>query len=229
MDTLISKESRTLKFYMRALAAVCLKGNLAYYYTLYAQGGVREGFLGRRMTANRLKEKWGITNAQTLKHNLGWLLEGGSRQEFNEICYLLSALSESDRVAYIDSFPKEHDQHAKLFIANYYMRRLPVDGIAAFDYAWYIYLCQVGRTLRYLSEKEARQRMIQVAQRIQQSYSGWNEYIAAYVAGSQFIAKDTSFSFVKMNHSYITKLFTAENSPFRKVDWDIDLPVLTSK
>ncbi|NEW09903.1 DUF1266 domain-containing protein [Paenibacillus sp. SYP-B3998] len=227
MSTLRGKELKKLKLYMRSLSAVCLKGNLAYYFTLYAYGGLREKFVGRRLITSTLEEGWRIGDAQSLKHNLGWLLEGGSRHEFNKMRYLLSALSDADRVKYIESQSKENESYAKLCIVNYYMNKLPADGIAAFDYAWYIYLCRAGRTLGYLSEHESQQRMIYVAQRIQQSYSGWNEYIAAYVCGGQFVAKDNTFAFAKKNEAYLTKLFAAERSPLRQLDWDMQLPTLS--
>ena len=222
MNPLKSKNLSALHLYIRSLSAVCLKGHLAYYFTLNKYGGIRESIFARKMLSNRLRKDWQIENEQVLKSKLSWLLNEGRRQEFNETRYHLLALSELDRNDYLKTLPQKSKDTSKIRIVNTFMRTLPTGGIAAFDFAQYIYLCRVGNTLRYLTNQEAQKRMINVARLIQQSYSGWNEYVTAYAAGSQFAAADTS-SYVRNNNAFIIKLFAAEDSPLRKVDWHMDL------
>ncbi|UKS26652.1 DUF1266 domain-containing protein [Paenibacillus sp. HWE-109] len=218
-----NRKAKDRQLYMRALTAVCLKGRLAYYFTMYKYGFLRDSILAKKRLTNRLSEEWQIHNAQGLKSKLGWLLQEGNRQSYLDIRHRLSALSETDRMDYVQSLPKKQKETIRISIVNYYCRKLPEDGIAAYDYAQYLYLCRVGITLRYLTKQEGLNRMQHVAQLIQQSYSGWEEYVAAYVAGSQFDAAETSPTYVQTNQALIKKWFAAKNSPFRQLEWQMDL------
>ncbi|MBM6616603.1 DUF1266 domain-containing protein [Bacillus suaedaesalsae] len=216
------KVSTEIQAYIRSLSSLCRNDSLAYYFTLYNFGKLQEGFLGKKRLRKELS-KLGIVDYTSFKYRLNWLKDDGWRSDYQKMSSFLATLSETDRKKYIESFSKEHEDYPRLFIVHYYMNKVPVEGIIAFDYAWHIYLCRAGWVLGYLSNEEAWKLMLDAAHRLQTVYSSWNEFVTAFVCGSQFREADTSFSFVKKNANLINKLFASSTSPMVQIDWNLDL------
>lgn len=216
------KNSKEIQAYVRSLSSLCRNDFLSYYFTLYNFGKLQEGFIDKKRLRNELSNL-GIVDYPSFKYRLNWLRDEGWRIEYNKMYSFLSTLSETDRRTYIEFFPKEHEDYPRLFIVHYYMNKLPKEGITAFDYAWHIYLCRAGRVLGYLSNEEAWKLMLEAAKHLQTHYLSWNEFVTAFVCGSQFRENDLSFSFVKKKESHINKLFSSPSSPMVQIDWKIDL------
>lgn len=218
MVLMISREGQKVKLYLQALSSPCMDDQLAYYFTLHEFGKIKTE-IGKKFY-KKLKEL-NIYNDHALKYKLAWLMNEGNRTEFKKMQSYLSALSEQNRKSFLLSLSRENDDHSKWLIVNYYLKKLSGDGIAAFDYAWYIYLCRAGVAAGFMDKKEAQSFMMKAAKLAQQSYSGWESYITAYVCGSQFVSSDETFDFPKQNHAYFSKLFAARRSPIRQIDWKI--------
>lgn len=216
------KKSKEIQLYLQALSSLCMSSNLAYYYTMYSFGWTGDSIFVSKALRTTLS-MWDINSSDSLKFKLNWLLNDGWRKKYSHMYSFWSTLSDSERGEYIQSLSKEEDQYAKLYIVDYYMKKLPVDGIAAFDYGWYIFLCRAGNSVGYLTKKEAKMFMLGAAKRIQKSYSSWHEYVTAFVCGTQFKASDITFAFPRAKEAHITKLFASKNSPMNKIDWNIDL------
>lgn len=226
------------QLFILSLSSICLDDNLYYHSTLY---GCRKTPLEKRKLSEKLKTSWQINNYVDLKNTLAWLLEQGYRQDFNKIRYLLSALSELDRNNYLKSLKdlkisselntneyknfhtEDHINYSKSLIVNYHMKRLPLHGISAYDYACYCYLCRTASMVGYISDVEAWSLMKNIAKVVQKSYSSWNEYITAYAVGYQFKITDITFNYAKQNIDFITKLFVSPKSTIPKSLWDIHL------
>jgi hypothetical protein len=221
MGWMDSGEGQKVKLYLQALSSPCMDDQLAFYFTLHEFGKIKTEFR-KKFIYKKLKELK-IYNDHALKYKLSWLMNEGNRTEFKKMQSYLSALSEPNRKSFIHSLSKENNDHLKWNIVDYYLKKLPAEGIAAFDYAWYIYLCRAGMATGFLDEKEARSFMMKAAKLAQQSYSGWESYIAAYVCGSQFVSSDKRLDFTKQNHVYFSKLFAARRSPIRQIDWKIHI------
>lgn len=221
MGWMNSGDSRKVKFYLQALSSPCMDDQLAYYYTLYDFGKIKRGFQKKSILKKMLEIN--VYDDHTLKYKLAWLMNEGHRTEFKKMHSYLSTLSEPNRKSFLQSLSKENGDHSKWNIVNYYLKKLPADGIGAFDYAWYIYLCRAGVAVGFIDNLEAGRYMAKAAKLAQQSYSGWESYFIAYVGGSQFASSDATFDFIKKNHAYHSKLFAARRSPIHQVDWNIQL------
>ncbi|MEI7026058.1 DUF1266 domain-containing protein [Paenibacillus sp. y28] len=223
MNVSAKKQRKAVQLYLQAVSSICISGTMASYYTWYPYGKVREGFLGKAMLARKVKKEWGISDTQTFLHRLGWYLNEGNRAPYDLIVRKLALMSETQRQAYIAALPADQEQANRTRIAHFYLRKLPPGGIAALDYAWYIHMCRVGSVLGYLNEAEARKRMLKAARLLQQAYGSWNEYLGACVAGHHFTLANMSLDMTRTYFMYISLRFAGPNSPFRQVDWNVDL------
>ncbi|MED1783589.1 DUF1266 domain-containing protein [Brevibacillus fortis] len=205
--------------YLHALSSVCLpQKQLSYYLAIHDYHRLRDTFLRLR-----IDNRWDTGDTAKTKERLTWFLEHGRRAEFDQHRYVLSALSAANRSNYIASFKKGDMESARQLIVYSYMNRLPHDGIAAFDYAWFLIICKAGAQQSYLPKADAVESMLKVAKRIQLAYSSWEEYLFAYACGNLYDeaggAKNTS----KATEVHILKLLTGKYSPIREFDWKFDL------
>ncbi|WP_044641203.1 DUF1266 domain-containing protein [Risungbinella massiliensis] len=215
------KQRKTLESYFRCLSAACIESNtLPYYFTNHEFSLIRDRWIGKRLFSLALS-KWGISNGPELKQQIDWFLHQGVRQEFKEYRNQMTALTETARTQYIES-SKEEAHYGKLYQVNSGIQSLPPAGIFAFDLAWVIHLCRIGRSLRYLSKGEAWDRMIQASQLAQQSYSTWSEYLNAFLVGRLFHESEVNFnsSGGKNVASYISILLYSPKSPLLKLEWN---------
>ncbi|MBD1382811.1 hypothetical protein [Metabacillus arenae] len=59
---------------------------------------------------------------------------------------------------------------------------------------------------------------------LQQTYSGWTEFVIGYELGVQFYAVETALEKFKKNKKYLQSLIYSRHSPMNKVDWNVQLP-----
>jgi uncharacterized protein DUF1266 len=93
---------------------------------------------------------------------------------------------------------------------------------AGWDYPRAIMLARWGYTVGYLTEDEAWKFIWPLAQRLQRTFSSWQELGAAYLTARQAWyaseARDRRFA----EYAYMT-LVTTSSSPWRKYPWNLDL------
>lgn len=177
--------------------------------------------MGRKFLKKELK-KWDIEDAADLRNTINWLITQGRREEFDQLRNELTPLSEKTRNKYI----KDHPNYGKLYLANYGLKILPHSGIAAYDTAWSIYLCRVGKALGLLSKHEASEFMFKAAKLAQQSYDDWNEFFNAFHLGSYFGSIDLEVSSNnKYNFLLSLSLISHKKSPLNKIPWKNDFLV----
>jgi hypothetical protein len=165
---------------------------------------------------------WDVHDSESLKQVLDWLLDKGRRYEFNQIRNYLHSIPEDDRHTYIESLPNETEEKYKTTLTNYYFRRLPAEGIAAFDYAFCILLSDHGKKLGYLNKEESWDYKVKAAGLAQKSYSSWFEYTNGFHVGVLFMGNDqaSADSYVKEQQPITIKLIASRHSPFQQVKWD---------
>lgn len=176
------KAKKQLKSYYRCISSLCVGNDFHATYLLeYEFSFINNTIMGRKFLKKELK-KWDIENATDLKNTIDWLITEGRREEYNQLRNELTPLSEKTRKQYIEG----HPNYVKLYLANFGLKFLPHSGIAAYDAAWSIYLCRVGKALGLLSRREASEFMLRAAKLLQQSYESWNDFFNAFHLGSYF-------------------------------------------
>ncbi|MGD8189082.1 DUF1266 domain-containing protein [Brevibacillus ginsengisoli] len=204
--------------YIRGLSFVCMNGTIAYYFALFGFKRIAD-----ILYAKRHLKRWGIHNDYQLHLRLKWLLEEGNRQKYNEVKHFLSVLSETERSAYLQSISNDKEKYVKARIVNEYLRRFPEAGVIAYDYAIYLYLCQLGIASRYLDRKVTEKNMLVAARLIQQTFIGWDEYFTAYIAGERFEGLDDSCKVVQEKSHFLAQMYTKKSSPVHRIPWKLDL------
>ena len=240
------------ELYLRCLSSICRPSSfLNHYYVHYEYNRV-DRFLYKRSLKNTLK-KWGIKNATDYGNTLRFLLEEGTRQEYNRVSLELTSLpfgvrknmwehiersvpleeeQKNDGILagafnYIiyEKLLNTHSYYAQLYITNHGLHSVPKGGIAAFDVAWCIYLCRIGRGLGYLTEELAMKFMKEAVQLAMKSYSNWHDYFQGYTVGCSFNRTiETYQALIKKGHTadsrdYISDIFSRYSSPLYKFPW----------
>ncbi|PAE88593.1 DUF1266 domain-containing protein [Shouchella clausii] len=213
-------KKRRQALYFRCLSAACIESDfLNHYFTVYDFTYVRDRLIGKKFL-QKVLEKWEVSSAAELKQRIQWLMDVGTRREFDYYLDQLTPLSEEARTRFVQSLTKDDPDYPKFFIANRGIHTLTEAGVAAVDWAWSIYLCRVGRRLGWLSKTEANEIMLKAAQQSQQAYLNWNEYFTAFHLGSYFNADDIEHDqYAKHGLSIIFTLLIQGNSPLLKLDW----------
>ncbi|MDN9009089.1 DUF1266 domain-containing protein [Brevibacillus laterosporus] len=166
---------------------------------------------------------WGIENKEDLLQSLEWLLKEGHRHSFDEMKFFLSTLSESDQLNYIESISKTSEKYREYQIVKAYMNRIPLAGIAAWDWGRYANLCKKGAFVGYLSYDEALELVKHVARIAQQQYLSWQEFGTSFLIGRQFSwGQKTSESAEKMAR-FVRNLILHPNSVWNRLDWNLPL------
>ncbi|WP_028548584.1 DUF1266 domain-containing protein [Paenibacillus sp. UNC451MF] len=199
---------KQLAFYVNALSSFCMKGQMAYSLA----NKMHMVFENKTRLRNAL-ELWRIDDPRSLRATLQWLFDTGIRKEFEDYRMLLSGLTESERNPYLQSLPEGERRTRRLLVANYYLMRLPAEGIAAFDHSWCVYLCCAGYHLGYLTEEDKWRIVAMSLQNARESYTNWKEYLISYAAGADFFDATPSLDYVKNYNGFLIKLLTGAESP----------------
>lgn len=202
-----------LALYGHAMSSLCMKGQMAFSLAKNMQAV----FENKRRLQSAL-ELWEIENSAALKAELQWLFETGVRKEFEDCQMLLSGLGDTERSGYLKSLPSGEAHTGKLHVATYYLSRLPVKGIAAFDYSWCVYLCCAGYRLGYLSEEDQWRIVAMCVRHARIAYSSWKDYTIGFAAGADFHQASSSLDHVKKYKDFFVKLLTAPESPLGQVN-----------
>ncbi len=217
------KKRKQQELFFRCLSSFCNLTWFNQYFTVYEFTFVGDRLL-RKKSLKKILSKWNVSNQDELEKQIRWFLEVGLRQEFNQVRNQLTPLTEKARTQYIQSLDKDHPDYPKLFLTNRGLHTLTEAGIAAFDWAWSIYLCRVGRRLGYLSNNQVREWMIQAAKCSQRDYLDWNEFMTAFHLGYYFKEEDTEHNNQgKYGLSEMFNTLVDKKSPFLKIEWENDL------
>lgn len=213
MPLLLKQNQKKQKeLYLRCLSSVCIPSSLLKYYYVHYEYNRVDRLLYRKSLKNTMK-KWEIKNAGDFERTLRFLLEEGTRQEYDRVYRELTSrpfVARKNFLEYIESSVSvEEDEnnillaggfkfhiykellstdphYARLYITNYGLHILPNKGIVAFDIAWSIYLCRVGQVLGYITKEWAMKFMEKAVQLATENYSNWHDYFQGYIIGCFF-------------------------------------------
>ncbi|MDR2913004.1 MAG: DUF1266 domain-containing protein [Alistipes sp.] len=211
-----------------------------------AQGNDFELFGGRStepeylLTIKKtLYEYWGINNRQDLLVQLDRLFEGPTVALLYRLVHIiLNFKTVEEAENYIET---ELDGYQKgqiwRFLGNAneeLCRRVKeisdlygAKSIWAWDLERYLVLCDRGYTLGWMTPEEAMERAVAGAQRLQQTYSGWDDAVGSYLHGYGFWFGedlDDPKTEAHRRRAIFESLKKVHNSPY-KMRWDQELSV----
>ncbi|MDF2936247.1 MAG: hypothetical protein K0Q90_1620 [Paenibacillaceae bacterium] len=207
--------------YMRGLAALGEMKGPAGYYIWY---GYSLLFPSYRYLTGRIRELSGTDNQDALRRKLEWMVEKGHRQSFNRIRHILSPLPSAQRQEYIATKEPETEKAQSMAVIHT-MDGLPAAGIAAYDLGTAIYLCRAAMRLRWIGPAYGRDLQINCSNALQEWYSGWDEYAAAYIAGAAYAAgADGPARIGALQRQAISLMGLASGFADNRIPWRTALP-----
>ncbi len=201
--------------YLHALTAALFHGRYAISYAISWRRYLSQTFVKKQLKV------YNVQSAVEARNLMNWYLDHGKRFEFNQMKRELCLLSEKERQLYIDTLTDEKAK-SQMTIVNTYMNRFPVYSIAAYDYAYCIYISILAEKTGYILLEEALEIEKKAVERLQEAYSSWQDYLAAYAAGVQFANENQQKVSEFMNRFGPTmiRLLASRHSPYWKMKWD---------
>lgn len=203
-----------------AVGAVLAKQNGYDHHTLYGRVVTQQDIAQQLRGFSR---DWSMNNVEDFHQKQNTLLNEGFRSRFAEKRSFLSALTEAGQHEFLQSLSPDTVEYREYVVVSLYYRKLPLAGIAAFDYGRVVNNCRGAALVGFIREEEAWEQILQVARLVQADYAGWQEYAAAYLVGRQYWRDDLSKEFVEKQVSLVRELLLSEESPWRQLAWDTKL------
>lgn len=170
-----------------------------------------------------LAKWWNIHNQQELLKALDWIEKGGHRKDFNEIAHALSFTSSEELARIRIQVANNPSVSNKIEVVMRYKDQFDNKSITAWDFSRYISLCGWGYIVGYLTEDEAWVRIMPAARLLQKTFASWEDMGTNYLAGRELWSlKQTTKDGSRMQQ-YFEKLKTDPASPWKRLDWNMNL------
>lgn len=179
------------------------------------------------MVKQGLKESWDVTDRKSADETLQWLLEEGHNAEVVET-YKENGLTDFTREELVtelsDSSYKEEERvyYLGLFDA---VEAYGDNAILAWDLSRAMQLSSWYYLAGYYTYEEALDSCLEIATRLQSTYTSWDEMIQSYFYGFQYWNEDdmndpSSESYARIE--IYNNLKEEANSPY-SLDWNLEL------
>lgn len=166
---------------------------------------------------------WGATNREELLGNLEWVEKGGHRLRFEYVGEFIEGLSKEQYGAIIESEMFDLEHLYEILIAKKYYRKLGAKSLLGWDYSRYICLCRWGYLVGWLSEDEAWERIMPIAEILQGKFNSWEELGQNYLIGREFWSYQYTKESSRIYKEAFDQLMKMESSPWNKISWSTDL------
>lgn len=184
-----------------------------------ALGGRPPDAAGVKGTKALLSKWWSVHSRDELLAALKWIDDGGHRKIFDSL-----ASAPEEQVAVLkarnESDPETFNQ---ITVAREYGPPLGSKSILGWDYARYVSLCGWGFLAGYLTEDEAWDRIMPVAQRLQSTFGSWDELGANYLIGRRFWSLANTEKTGAQYDDAVKWLETTPDSPWLRYAWTLGL------
>lgn len=193
---------------------------------LTAFGGFKKNAIYEEVEQKLLESSWEITDKESAKENVDWLLKEGHNSQF------LQLIKEQE----LDTFTREEFEDAVKTIESeeakkYYTllfdtyEKYGENGILAWDLCRATQLYGAFYVADYYTYEEALNGCLEVAKMLQEHFSSWEDMADSYLRGYQFFSEsyieEEGSDAYKRNQVY-EKLKAMENSPYQ-INWNTEL------
>ena len=171
-----------------------------------------------------LRTWWDVKNRNDLLDTLDWLdNRGGHRKDFERIGKSFCDLSEEEFQSRVAQCGNDMEKKQELIIARKYYKQLGDKSIKGWDYTRYIAVCRWGYTSGYIREKEAWDKIMPAASKLQKTFDSWEDLGQNYIIGRQFWSYSQTQSSGHLFTETFERLKNNPESPWNKYPWDMNL------
>ena len=171
---------------------------------------------------------WGDKNREDLLESLRWIEEGGHRKRFDDWGKYIQSLSEEQYQRLVEEKSGNMEKLCEILTAKEYYEKLGEKSLLGWDYSRYICLCRWGYLVGYISEEEAWERIMPVAEMLQKKFDSWEDLGQNYLIGRRF----WSYQYVKEDgdeyEDAVQRLIDMRSSPWNRYKWNMDLAASTA-
>lgn len=210
----------TIQWFNNTCAVLTAVNN--WDYTIF--GGMPVSDTGKNAVQTLLSEWWDVTDHETAKETMDWLLGEGHRVSFAEDMGVLEEIGladvpEAERVDMIlENFDVDEDgarDYADWFA--FYEQYGP-DAAAGWDYSRAMSLLGYYYLAGYYTEEEALDQSLEAAAVIQNTFDSWDSFMESYFVGYEYWAGESSDE----RRAIYEEIKAASDSPFQ-LDWGMAL------
>ncbi len=171
-----------------------------------------------------LKDSWEVTDQASAEESLRWLSEEGHHKAYEKEMGVLTEAgiaetAEAERAAFIFEKFETTKEEAQLY-ADFYAayEKSGTAAILAWDYSRAMALIEDSYIAGYFTETEALDKSLEMAGRIQETYSSWDAFMEAYLTGYEYWSGESSQERKKIYDD----IKGTEHSPYR-LEWGMAL------
>lgn len=178
-----------------------------------------------KMHRESLKEWWGITSRQDLFGMVEKLKRGLHNNIFVDVKDRIEYLSDKEYMEELDKFPKP-SQKRDLQIVRKYGKDLGQKGILGWDLSRIITITGGAYLAGFLEYEEANEIIMDVARRVQNTFSSWEEIWQNYLIGYEFWSGDypeDKESALSERWKIYDNLINDSTSPCDTLNWKLNL------
>ncbi len=213
--------SDTLRWFNATYAIITTKNGA----NINLVGGLEEGDEAKTRMQSGLEESWGVTDHASAEENLKWLLEEGHNiqliEDYTEMEFGDLTRDELNEILDYGDFTAE-DRAYYLVVYDAYAQ-FGDKAIVGWDLSRAMQMCAWYYLAGYYTYEEAMDASMEIATRLQSTFTSWDEMIQSYLYGFQYWAEDDiedpSSDSYERKEIYET-LKNMENSPFG-LDWNM--------
>ncbi len=166
---------------------------------------------------------WEVKNRNDLFDSLRWIEEGGHRRRFDDWGKYIQTLDEEQYQNLVKEKSSDEEKLCEILIAKKYYEKLGEKSLLGWDFSRYICLCRWGCLVGYISEDEAWERIMPVAEMLQEKFDSWEELGQNYIIGRQFWSHKYTAERGDLYEDAFQRLLDMRSSPWNKYPWDMDL------
>lgn len=166
---------------------------------------------------------WDIKNRADLFENLQWIKRGGHRRKFEGWGTYLKTLNPQQYEQALKASENNPNELQKIKITKEYYQKLGPKSLSGWDYSRYICLCRWGYMADYLSEEEAWELIMPVAEMLQKTFDSWEDLGQNYIIGRQFWSYEETQRNGYLYEDAYQRLLDMPSSPWNKYPWNMNL------
>ena len=123
----------------------------------------------------------------------------------------------------VEEKSRDKEKLYEILIAKEYYEKLGEKSLLGWDYTRYICLCRWGYLVGYISEEEAWERIMPVAEMLQKKFDSWEDLGRNYLIGRRFWSYQYTQEGGDLYEDAFQRLLDMRSSPWNKYPWDMDL------
>ena len=169
-----------------------------------------------------LSGSWGINSREELFKTLERIDHAGHRAVFEETARLLSHLSQREYQMLLRKTDNPEVQN-KLRIARQNYKRLRSKSLYGWDYSRGICLCRWAYVAGFISEQEAWEHIMPMAQLLQERFDSWEDLGRNYLIGPRFWSYEETQKVGWEFDDAVQRLLDMQSSPWNRYPWNMKL------